>query len=135
MFKNLTSCFFLIVSIFGCVESFAQWVKVHETPGMIIFMDVSSLAAPADNRVVDVLTDFREPESEYDELVSMINRVEFFCEKRLRRTLSGAHYAQNMGRGQPTYEQFVPSTFKPVGDHDGWDSVMQIVCKPTSFKP
>lgn len=98
-------------------------------------MDVASLAASIDNSVVNVLTDFREPESENDELVSMINRVEFLCEKRLRRTLSGAHYSENMGQGRPTYEQSEPSAFKSIEDNDGWEPVMQIVCNPTTFKP
>lgn len=133
--KKLIIFNFIGILITYCNIGLAQWIKVHETPGMIIFMDVPSLAAPLDNRTVNVLTDFREPESENDELVSMINLVEFFCEKRLRRTLSGAHYAQNMGAGKPTYEQSEPGTLKPVKDRDGWDPVMQIVCNPKKFKP
>lgn len=134
-YRNVVLCIVLIVLTSLYEISFAQWVKVHETPGMTIFMDVPSLAASIDNRVVNVLTDFRVPESENDELVSMINRVEFFCEKRLRKTLSGAHYAQNMGQGVPTYEQSEPSKLNPVKDRDGWDTVMRIVCNPPLFKP
>lgn len=135
MFKKIIISIFTSGLITGYETSFAQWIKIHETPGMIIFIDVPSLAAPLENRVVTVLTDFREPESENDELVSMINRVEFFCEERLRRNLSGAHYAQNMGQGKPTYEQSEPGKLKLVKDHDGWDQVMQIVCNPNTFKP
>ena len=134
-FKKITNLTLAISLITASNPSYAQWIKVYEATGMIVFMDVISLAAPVENRVVNVLTDFREPESEDDELVSMINLVEFFCEKRLRRILSGAHYAQNMGQGKPTYEQTMPGKLKPIRDRDGWDPVVEIVCNPNTFKP
>lgn len=114
--------------------SVAQWVKVHETPGMIIFFDVPSLAAPSDNRVVNVLTDFRTPEDENDELVSMINQVEFYCEKRQRRVLSGTHYAGNLGQGKETYIQTSPGPWKRVEKDDGWEPLLRLVCAPNKFK-
>lgn len=130
------SIFIMInLGVFRSDICFAQWIKVHETPRMIIFMDVPSLASPIENRVFDVLTDFRQPDSSNDELVSMINRVEFFCEKHLRRTLKATHYAQNMGQGVPTYEMSDPDGWKPVKDHDGWDPVMRIVCNALTFSP
>lgn len=138
LFFGLRKSFkFIFIDILIVIHgvSFAQWVKVNETPGMIIFMDVHSLAAPASNRVINVLIDFREPENGNDELVSMINQVEFFCRERLRRVLSATHYGKNMGLGEPTYKQFEPGTVRAVNDHDGWDPVMQIVCKPANFKP
>ena len=133
IFKKITNLTLAISLVTGSNVSYAQWIKVYESTGMIVFMDVISLAAPIDNRVVNVLTDFREPESEDDDLVSMINQVEFFCEKRLRRILSGAHYAQNMGQGKPTYEQTMPGKLKPIRDRDGWDPVVKIVCNPNTL--
>ena len=48
---------------------------------MTISLDIPSLAATDSNRVVNVLMDFKFKDDDNDDLMSMINKVEFVCEK------------------------------------------------------
>lgn len=134
-YKYMRDCIVFMALIFGSnyVVVFAQWIKVYENPGVMMFLDVPSLASPLGSRVVEVLTDYREPEDDTDELVSMINSVEFICELRVRRVLSGTHYAGNLGQGVQTYFQSSPGPWKRVEKTDIWDPVFRLVCDPVAF--
>ena len=117
---------FLLLMLCQPVLGMSQWVKIDETPGMTTFADISTMLASDDNRVARVLMDFKGPID--DDLASTITEEKFDCAMRLRQTLKGEHFSENMGQGKPNYSYAEPLRWKKVVKGDGWEPVFKLVC-------
>ena len=114
MLHVVLSALFLLVA----TSVRAEWVKVTESQGAVVYVDPATLKKSGDVRRVWILTDLQS--SRGDNVVSIRTLEDFNCKQRRRRITSQVSYAGPMATGKvlhsarPTSDKFEQvSAFTP----------------------
>ena len=116
----------MLLLLITAAPAWAEWVRLSQTDGTVLYVDFTTLRANGDTRRVWTLQDLKQRESNGE--MSMRGLHEYDCQQERWRTLQISAHSEPMARGKTLWTYSSPSKWEYIPPGTPAETILEIIC-------